>query len=103
MRGRVWGRGTVGIDSRLFTDERLVMRSLELFSGAGGLALGMEQAGFSTVALIERNTHACSTLRLNRPQWQVLEMDVREIDFASLGPVDVVAGGPPLPAVFHGR
>lgn len=71
------------------------MRSLELFSGAGGLALGMEQAGFSTVALIERNTHACSTLRLNRPQWQVLETDVREIDFAALGPVDVVAGGPP--------
>jgi DNA (cytosine-5)-methyltransferase 1 len=55
----------------------------------------MEQAGFSTVALVERNPHACHTLRINRPQWRVLETDVREIDFATLGHVDVVAGGPP--------
>lgn len=71
------------------------MNSLELFSGAGGLALALEQAGFHSNALIERNPDACATLRRNRPDWRVLESDVREIDFASFGPVHLVAGGPP--------
>ncbi len=71
------------------------MNTLELFSGAGGLALGLEQAGFTATALVERNQDACTTLRANRPNWRVMESDVREIDFASLGPVHVVAGGPP--------
>ena len=71
------------------------MNTLELFSGAGGLALGLEKAGFHPAALIERNSDACATLRLNRPAWRVLESDVRTIDFNGLGPVHVVAGGPP--------
>jgi len=71
------------------------MRSVELFSGAGGLALGLEAAGFEHVALVERNKDACATLRLNRPGWNLVESDVREVDFSSLGPVDLVAGGPP--------
>ena len=71
------------------------MRSIELFSGAGGLALGLEGAGFNSVALVERNREACATLRLNRPQWNVLQDDVRTIDFAQFGPVELVAGGPP--------
>jgi len=71
------------------------MRSLELFSGAGGLALGLEASGFEQVALIERNRDACATLRLNRPEWNIIESDVRKISFADLGPVDFVAGGPP--------
>jgi DNA (cytosine-5)-methyltransferase 1 len=71
------------------------MKSIELFSGAGGLALGLEQAGFETVALFERNADACDTLRLNRPNWNVLQGDVRDISFAQFGRVDLVAGGPP--------
>lgn len=71
------------------------MKSVELFSGAGGLALGLERAGFESVALVERDPDACATLRLNRPNWNVLEADVRKIEFASLGPVHLVAGGPP--------
>ena len=71
------------------------LKSIELFSGAGGLALGLEQAGFDTVALLERNADACAALRHNRPNWNILQRDVREVVFADYGPVDLVAGGPP--------
>jgi DNA (cytosine-5)-methyltransferase 1 len=70
-------------------------RSLELFSGAGGLALGLEAAGFKHTALIEKNKDACETLRLNRPRWNLLETDVRKIKFTDFGTVEMVAGGPP--------
>lgn len=71
------------------------MRSIELFSGAGGLALGLEKAGFTTVAHFEWNADACATLRRNRPDWRVIEGDVRDAKFGQYGPVDLVAGGPP--------
>lgn len=71
------------------------MHSIELFSGAGGLALGLEEAGFDSVALFERDANACATLRYNRPDWHVVQGDVRDIDFNQYGPVDLVAGGPP--------
>ena len=71
------------------------MRSIELFSGAGGLALGLEGAGFESVALVERNKDACATLRLNRPKWHVIESDIREVNFSDFGTIDLVAGGPP--------
>lgn len=71
------------------------MKSIELFSGAGGLALGLEKAGFDTVAHFEWNPDACATLRRNRPDWRVIEGDVRDAKFAQYGPVDLVAGGPP--------
>lgn len=71
------------------------MRSVELFSGAGGLALGLEASGFEHVALVECNKDACATLRLNRPAWNLIESDVRKVDFEEFGPVDLVAGGPP--------
>lgn len=71
------------------------MRSIELFSGAGGLALGLEGAGFESVALVERNREACATLRLNRPDWNVLEAGIQTVQFEQFGPVDLVAGGPP--------
>lgn len=71
------------------------MRSLELFSGAGGLALGLEAAGFDNIALFERNKDACVTLRNNRPAWNVGEGDVRDVDYSKFKNVDLVAGGPP--------
>lgn len=71
------------------------MRSLELFSGAGGLAKGLEMAGFDHVAFVEFNRDACQTLRKNFAPEKVFEGDVRDYDFSKVGAIDVVAGGPP--------
>ncbi|MFF4348853.1 DNA cytosine methyltransferase [Streptomyces sp. NPDC001530] len=53
---------------------------LELCAGAGGQALGLEQAGFSHAALVELEADACETLRANRPQWNVMHSDIRTLD-----------------------
>jgi DNA (cytosine-5)-methyltransferase 1 len=49
---------------------------LELFAGAGGLAVGLEQSGLECIALNELDKFACATLRKNRPNWEVLEGDI---------------------------
>ncbi len=73
------------------------MTCLELFSGCGGLAKGLELAGFKQRAFVEFNKWACKSLRENFDPSLVHEMDVRKFDFQSVGDVDVVAGGPPCP------
>jgi len=69
---------------------------VELFAGAGGIAIGLENAGYDHVALVEFDRHAAATLRRNRPKWNVIEADVRSIDFKPLRQldIDVVTGGP---------
>ena len=78
---------------------------MELFAGAGGLALGLEKAGLSCAVLNEFNKDACNTLRLNRPHWQVLEGDVRQQDFTPFaGKIDILTGGFPCQAFsFAGK
>jgi len=77
-------------------------KTIELFSGAGGLALGLERSGLKCVALNEIDKWAADSLRVNRPQWNVLEGDVRNFDFSSYkGSVDVVAGGFPCQAFSY--
>lgn len=71
------------------------MRSLELFSGAGGLAKGLEQAGFEHVQFVEFNKHACNSLRENFDPLSVFCGDVRDFDFSQFDNIDLVAGGPP--------
>lgn len=71
------------------------MKSLELFSGAGGLAKGLEFAGFEHSAFVEFNKHACATLRCNFDPDKVFEGDIRDFNFDLLSDIDVVAGGPP--------
>lgn len=76
------------------------MRSLELFTGAGGLALGLERAGFQHIALVEKDPYSCDTLRANSDvsvdAWPVYEMPVEEFNFQPyVGRVDLLAGGPP--------
>ncbi|MFB6613427.1 DNA cytosine methyltransferase [Streptomyces sp. NPDC056367] len=60
------------------TTERL--RSLDVCSGAGGLALGLEQSGFDPVLLLDNREVACRTLRANRPSWKVLERNLLDFD-----------------------
>ncbi|HFB4627046.1 TPA: DNA cytosine methyltransferase [Neisseria gonorrhoeae] len=71
--------------------------SLEICAGAGGQALGLERAGFSHVALIEIEPSACQTLRLNRPDWNVIEGDVRLFQGEGYDGIDLLAGGVPCP------
>lgn len=71
------------------------MKSLEIFSGAGGLAKGLELAGFEHSAFVEFNPDACSSLRRNFDPGKVFEGDIRDFDLNALSGVDVVAGGPP--------
>ena len=71
------------------------MTCLELFSGCGGLAKGLELAGLEHRAFVEFNKWACRSLRANFDPDLVHETDVRRFDFHSVGAVDVVAGGPP--------
>lgn len=71
------------------------IKSLELFSGAGGLATGISQAGAAHVAFIELNKHACATLRKNYKPSLVHHIDIKQVDFLKFGKVDLIAGGPP--------
>lgn len=79
------------------------VRSVELFTGAGGLALGLEKAGFRHDALIELDEHACSTIHLNESLghplakgWRLFAEDVRGVQYEKVVKcVDMVAGGPP--------
>lgn len=75
---------------------------VELFAGGGGLALGMEQAGLNSILLNEINKDACNTLRYNRPDWNVVEGDISQIDFTQIKkPVDVLTGGFPCQAFSY--
>ncbi|ECI8027350.1 DNA (cytosine-5-)-methyltransferase [Salmonella enterica subsp. enterica serovar Ramatgan] len=75
---------------------------LELFAGAGGMALGLEKAGLKSVLLNEIDANACKTLRKNRPEWNVVEGDVSKVDFTPYrDTVDVLAGGFPCQAFSY--
>ena len=66
--------------------------SIELFAGAGGLAIGLEKSGFNAVALNEIDKNACATLRKNRPVWNILEGDISNIDFTEYKDIDFLSG-----------
>src|SRR5215472_2366309 len=71
---------------------------LEICAGAGGQALGLEQAGFAHSAVVDIDRDACETLRRNRDsRWKVIEADVTDVDGAEFGGIDLLAGGVPCP------
>lgn len=80
--------------------------SVELFAGAGGLALGLEKAGFQAKGLVEIDKHAAATLRENRPEWNVIEDDVVKVAEAGIRQylhteIDFVSGGYPCQAFSY--
>lgn len=75
----------------------MLLTSVEMCAGAGGQALGLEQAGFGHDALVEIDPHCCATLRLNRPEWDVREGDLNEFSGKPYKGVDLLAGGLPCP------
>lgn len=88
-------------ESEFETEALRPFSSIELFAGAGGLALGLEMAGFSAVMLNELDKDACATLKHNRPHWNVQQGDVAQVDFSSYRGVDLVAGGFPCQAFSY--
>lgn len=72
---------------------------LETFAGAGGLALGLEKSGLSSVGALELDKNAAQTLRDNRPNWNVIENDISIVadkgikNYITTGNVDVLSGG----------
>ncbi len=73
------------------------LTALELCAGGGGQALGLEMAGFHCAAAIEIEPQCCATLRLNRPHWNVIEDDIRQVSGWDHAGVDLLAAGVPCP------
>ncbi len=88
---------------RVLSHQSKVFTTLELFAGAGGLALGIDKAGFRTIGLIEFNKDAADTLKRNRPDWRVINDDIANISCLDLknyfnlkpGELDLLSGGAP--------
>jgi len=74
-----------------------MLDSIEICAGAGGQALGLDLAGFQHRCLIEIEAPACATLRLNRPNWNVIESDLRTVSVSEYRGIDLLAGGVPCP------
>jgi len=76
--------------------------SIELFAGAGGLALGLENAGISHTLLNEIDRHAVKTLKRNRPDWNIEHGDISNIDFRLYkNKIDLLTGGFPCQAFSY--
>ena len=95
MLDSAWEEEKLSNPNRVYT-------SIELFAGAGGLALGMHKAGFRHVLLNEYDKDACATLRHNMPDWNVVEGDIHDIDFSPYqNRVDFLSGGFPCQAFSY--
>lgn len=95
MNNGEWYKEFESKPKRIFT-------SVELFAGAGGLALGLDMAGFHHVLLNEFDEQACNTLRVNRPNWNVYEGDIHNVDFTPLrDKIDLLSGGFPCQAFSY--
>lgn len=89
-------------DDELKTVPSRSYKLIELFAGCGGLALGMEYAGLKSVLLNEIESDACDTLRRNRPNWNIIECDIKKINFKKFkNNIDILTGGFPCQAFSY--
>ena len=75
--------------------------SIELFAGAGGMALGMEKAGIEHLLLNDFDRYATDILKLNRPNWNIIHGDIAKIDFKPYKGIDILTGGFPCQAFSY--
>jgi DNA (cytosine-5)-methyltransferase 1 len=86
----------------LKASEQTEFKTIELFAGCGGMALGLENAGLHHELLVEVSKDCVNTLQINRPKWTVSQEDVNNIDFKQYyGKIDVVSGGFPCQAFSY--
>ncbi len=80
----------------LISPRKTQFKTIELFTGTGGTALGLENAGLNNVLMVEIEKNAVATLNQNRPKWNVVHDDIKNVDFSKYkGKIDVVEGGFP--------
>lgn len=99
----------IQVNNKLQQKPKRPFTDIELFAGAGGLALGIEKAGFDTLALIEFDKDAAATLKTNRPEWNVMCDDIANISPLDLpklfglevGELDMLSGGAPCQAFSY--
>lgn len=92
-------------DEQTSTEPTKSYSLIELFAGGGGLALGLEKAGFKSVMLNELEKAPCETLRVNRPHWNIVQGDISNVDFKEFeGRIDLLTGGFPCqPFSYAGK
>lgn len=89
-------------DNEFKTKPRKSFKIIELFAGAGGLAIGLEKAGFHSILLNDIDKDSCNTLKKNRPKWNVKNEDISNISFESYkNKVDLLSGGFPCQAFSY--
>ena len=114
MRNRIFRKKEYSSLEQVHDDNRKddtehMYTTIELFAGAGGLALGIEKAGFETLGLIEFDKDASDTLKKNRPNWNVINDDIANISCLNLeeyfelkkGELDLLSGGAPCQAFSY--
>jgi DNA (cytosine-5)-methyltransferase 1 len=93
--------GGAGVAHRVLqSTKRTKFKVIELFAGAGGLALGLHNAGLNCISMVEIDKHAAATLKHNRPKWHVVDDDIANVSFKGVE-TDVVAGGFPCQAFSY--
>lgn len=77
-------------------------KTVELFAGAGGMALGFEQAGFEVELVVDNEKNCIATLLQNRPDWNIIMSNAEDLDYSQFkGKIDVVTGGVPCQSFSH--
>jgi DNA (cytosine-5)-methyltransferase 1 len=100
LKSKLSGKGNGAPFTLLQSNKRSPYRVIELFAGAGGLALGLDHAGLNCDVLVEIDKNPVATLRHNKPSWNVIQDSIAHVDFNGMS-ADVVAGGFPCQAFSY--